>query len=238
MLEISLSVGVVLVCLIVTIVGTRHALRSDRHDRANDNVMTAGIRLAGAAFVFLAAFAGYSQWQTIATQESSFRAEFAAVADLYRLAPPGVEGEEIRVALLEYATEVRASPLDESAGKSALSVIEAASERPIGASISGQMVDATMNLADSREMRDLLPDSGVPWVVHGAVFILGLASLVLAAFYPAGTSRGLKWLQAMSAAAVIGTIMVTLILLEAPALEEDRLQPGADFMLEQMTGVG
>jgi len=234
-----LSVGLLLACVIITVVGTRQALRNGGQDRSNDNVMTSGMRLAGAAFVFLAAFAGYSEWQTVAAQEVSIRAEFAAVADLYRIAPAGSEGDALRSALLEYTAEVKARPLDSQAGISALTIIEAAAERPQGTMASSEMVDTTVKLADARENRDLLPDSGVSWVVQIAVLILGLITLLLASLYPSGTSRRLKWVQSLSSVAVVGTILMTLILLASPAVQESRLQSAVVLLMgDQMTEAG
>jgi hypothetical protein len=185
--------------------------------------MTAAIRLVGAAFVFLATFTAYSQWQATMDLEEAIRAEVIASAVVFDLAPAGPEGELLESRLLAYVDAVASSPLSANAGRIELSEVLTSSARSDNGIRGGQLSEAVLRLASARELRDVLPETGVPWVARLAVGILGVLTLVVAAVYPSGHSRRLKLLQAWSAAVVVTTTLATLVLLQAPWFEEARL---------------
>lgn len=223
MSEIMQLLLVVGLSIAITMVGTRIALRADGRDRSDDNVMTAAIRLVGAAFVFLATFTAYSQWQSTMDLEEAIRAEVVASGVVFDLAPAGSEGELIKSRLLDYVDAVAVSPLSASAGRSELSDVLTSIAQTDDGVRGRQLGEAIVALVSAREVRDVLPETGVPWVARLAVGILGVVTLGVAAVYPRGHSRRLKLLQAWSATAVVTTIVATLVLLQAPWIEEARL---------------
>ena len=66
----------------VTIVLTIRTRRLGGESRMNDNVSTAIIRFAGAAFVFLGAFAIVTAWQSSTSITNDVSREFAAVSSI------------------------------------------------------------------------------------------------------------------------------------------------------------
>lgn len=58
---------------------------------------------------------------------------------------------------------------------------------------------------------------------HRSVYILGLMTAILMAYYPTGSRPALKVLQTVTSLAVIVAILGALTLLQSPALESGRL---------------
>lgn len=220
MVDVIIGGLVIAACLVITLVGTRAAIAAGSGDRSNDNVMTAALRLTGAAFVFLAAFAGVSEWQTEGQREALARQQFVAAAELYRNAPQGQVGEDLRSALVEYAGITSQDPMHLHAADQALESMIAVTPEIAKDDFLREEIVA---FEDRHAERLLIPEQAVPWPITGAVFILGLLTTILVARYPMGSSRGLKILQAATSLGVVVAILAALMLLRSPSLEAQRL---------------
>lgn len=116
LLVVALPVVVILVALMMRSEST------DPGDRSNDNVMTAGIRFVGAAFIFIGSFANVTAWQGSAAAGAHLNSELSSLASLvesildYRQDAPL---EQARKAVIDYVEAIRSgelasNPLDES----------------------------------------------------------------------------------------------------------------------------
>lgn len=116
LLVVALPVVVILVVLMMRSEST------DSGDRSNDNVMTAGIRFVGAAFIFIGSFANVTAWQGSAAAGAHLNSELSSLASLvesildYR---QDATLEQARKAVIDYVEAIRSgelasNPLDES----------------------------------------------------------------------------------------------------------------------------
>jgi fumarate reductase subunit D len=116
LLVVTLPVVVILVAL------TMWTKSTDHDDRSNDNVMTAGIRFVGAAFIFIGSFANVTAWQGSAAAGAHLNSELSSLASLvesildYR---QDATLEQARKAVIDYVEAIRSgelasNPLDES----------------------------------------------------------------------------------------------------------------------------
>ena len=116
LLVVMLPVVVILVAL------TMWTKSTDHDDRSNDNVMTAGIRFVGAAFIFIGSFANVTAWQGSAAAGAHLNSELSSLASLvesildYR---QDATLEQARKAVIDYVEAIRSgelasNPLDES----------------------------------------------------------------------------------------------------------------------------
>jgi len=123
------SLAIALVVLVLTLIfGTRVALAAGGTDRSNDNVMTFAGRLAGSAFVFIAAFAGVSEWQLEGERESLAREQFILAAQIQRVATESSHEDDIRVAIDRYAQAMIQGPMDPRSADDAMAVLESISQ--------------------------------------------------------------------------------------------------------------
>ncbi len=220
MVNLVVALVVIAACIVIGVIGTRSSIAAGGDDRSNDNVMTAALRLAGAAFVFLAAFAGVSEWQIEGERESLARQQFIAAAELHRNAPQTAAGDSLRAALVEYAQRTSAEPLDLHSGDAALEAIVTLTPDLEDDSFLREEIVA---FEDRHAERLMIPEHAVPWPIIGTVYILGLMTAILVAYYPTGSRPSLKVLQTVTSLAVIVAILGALTLLQSPSLESGRL---------------
>lgn len=215
-----IAIAVIAACIVIGVIGTRSSIAAGGDDRSNDNVMTAALRLTGAAFVFLAAFAGVSEWQIEGDREALARQQFIAAAELHRNAPDTPAGEALRAAVVDYAVITSQDPLDLHAADADLEAIVDLTPALQNDSFLREEIVA---FEDRHAERLLIPEHAVPWPIIGTVYILGLMTALLVAFYPTGSRPGLKVLQTITSLAVIVAILGALSLLQSPSLESARL---------------
>lgn len=164
MVNLVVALVVIAACIVIGVIGTRSSMAAGGDDRSNDNVMTAALRLAGAAFVFLAAFAGVSEWQIEGERESLARLQFIAAAQLHRNAPQTAAGDSLRAALLEYAQRTSAEPLDLHSGDAALEAIVTLTPDLEDDSFLREEIVA---FEDRHAERLMIPEHAVPWPIIG-----------------------------------------------------------------------
>ncbi|CAB4910678.1 MAG: DUF4239 domain-containing protein [Actinobacteria bacterium] len=204
-----------------TIVLTRVARRLPLSDRGDDNVATAIIRFAGAAFVFLGAFAIVTAWQSSNATPADIQKEFSSVTSLAQdtRAIDAPQAQALRDRLQSYAKEVRSMEL---ANTPRIEVSLAAEDMVYQISDAAYVLAQTEYLSSdevssvykdfdtfkqARNSRlahssELVPDA-IMWVL----LAMGTVMIVVIGLFPSGPRAIYKWMQSIG-----GLIVVVLVL--------------------------
>lgn len=249
-MPVGLSIAVIAVSLLaLTVAIVMWMGRRDPELRANDNVSTAAIRLVGGAFIFVSAFSTASVWQESTHLAEMAGREFGAASSVMNnLAAQQIpEALPVMAALRDYAAIVGT---DELVSAHLMGGADGANERLVSAT-SGivQLSNAQkLNSEDVKVLLDALADMSVarhdrmsqpypilPMPVFVLVVILGVLTVIVAAAYPSGPDRQTKWLQALTALAVVTCLLSTVVFLlngDSGWMREDRLRPVQVFVAE------
>jgi hypothetical protein len=251
---IGLPVGVSIALIAVSLSALTVAIvmwtgRRDPDVRANDNVSTAAIRLVGGAFIFVSAFSTASVWQESTHLAEIAGREFGAASSVMNnlTAQRMPEALPVMAALRDYAAIVGD---EELVTAQAVAGVDGANERLVSATggVIGLSNSEKLNSDDVKVLLDALADMSVarhdrlsqpypvlPMPVFVLLVILGVLTVIVAAAYPSGPDRKAKWLQALTALAVVVSLLSTVVFLlngESGWMREDRLRPLQVFMAE------
>jgi hypothetical protein len=212
-----------------TVFLTLFSRKQDREDRSNDSVATAIMRFAGAAFVFLGAFAIVTSWQSTNSTLVDIQKESAAVTSIAQdtLAIDAPEAQALRDLLAEYANVVRdvelaQAPrvtLSEDAENLVYDISDAAYELSQTDYLSDQEVgslykdfDAFKQARNSRlgHSASLVPDS-ILW----ALLAMGSIMILVSGIFPSGPSRLIKWVQSGSGLVVVLLVLGTVFAVQS-----------------------
>ena len=217
--------------------------------RANDQVATSAIRLVGGAFIFVSAFATAAMWQESNRAAETIGAEFGharvVVNQLVAQQAPGTGAlvDELRA----YAQVVKADELmsmNAQAGTDDANVhiqrvvsgiISLDNQQRINSNDVKVLLDALAGMTTARNERLSQPYPVLPLPLFALVLTLGTLTVILAASYPSGPDRRLKWLQALTAWAVVAAVLSTIMLLlngESGWFLDLRVGPAADFLAQ------
>jgi hypothetical protein len=249
-LPVGVSIAVIAVSLSALTVAI--VLRTGRRDpelRGNDNVSTAAIRLVGGAFIFVSAFSTASVWQESTHLAEIAGREFGAASSVMNnLAAQRIpESLPVMAALREYAALVGDKELVTA---QPIGGVDGANERLVSAT--GGVIDLSnaqkLNSEDVKVLLDALADMSVarhdrlsqpypilPMPVFALVAILGVLTVIVAAAYPSGPDRQAKWLQSLTALAVVASLLSTVVFLlngDGGWMREERLRPLQVFVVE------
>lgn len=242
-----LVVGVPLAA--ITIVLTIRTWRQGGESRMNDNVSTAIIRFAGAAFVFLGAFAIVTAWQSSTSITNDVSREFAAISsidqDTGALDVP--EAQALRQKLVDYASVVVSEEVgtqgdmvvSESASTLVYDIQDAAYELSQSEYYSDKEVDSLYKdvetFKQARNARIAHTWPLVPESIMWALLSMGLLMVVVASLYPSGPSRMSKWLQSVASLVVVVVILGTVLQLQSGDVAVTNFTHPADVFLATHT---
>ena len=252
LIELPLPVSIAVVCLpllAITVILTAWTGRGALDSRANDNVSTAAIRLVGGAFIFVSAFATAAMWQESSHVADSIGQEFGhASVFVNHLEAQGVpEAGPIIDTIRDYAATVSQGELvtsraDSTPGgpnalllKAVRGIVELDKAGKLDGSDSKILLDSLAAMTEARNGRLSQPHPILPLPLFALVTTLGIFTVVVAAVYPSGPDRRLKWIQSLTAFAVVASLLGTVLFLvnqDSGWLREHHLRPAQLFTEE------
>lgn len=252
LIELPLPVSIAVVCLpllAITVILAARTGRGALDSRANDNVSTAAIRLVGGAFIFVSAFSTAAMWQESGRVADSIDQEFGhASAFVNHLEAQGVpEAEPVIRDIRDYATIVEGGELIDARVDSTPNgpnahlfsavrgIVELDKAGKLDASDSKILLDSLAAMTEARNSRLSQPHPILPLPLFVLVTTLGVFTIIVAAAYPSGPDRRLKWLQSLTAFAVVASLLGTVLFLvnsDNGWLREHHLRPVQLFMEE------
>jgi len=252
LIELPLPVSIAVVCLpllAITVILTARTGRGALDSRANDNVSTAAIRLVGGAFIFVSAFSTAAMWQESSHVAESVGQEFGhATAFVNHLAAQAIpEAEPVIRNIRDYATIVANGELITGRVDSMLTgpntqllnavrgVVALDKAGKLDGSDSKVLLDSLATMTEARNSRLSQPHPILPLPLFALVTTLGVFTIVVAAAYPSGPDRRLKWVQSLTAFAVVASLLGTVLFLvnqDSGWLREHHLRPVQLFMEE------
>lgn len=221
-----------------------------RGDRADDNVLTAAIRFVGGAFALLSAFIIVSLAAQASAARSAVRAEAAAADSFAReaLRLPAPHGEAMVRGVEAYLRAVleeewprmreptRTHDLADDEMDRLFDLVFSDAVAPPRGTYDARydlVVQSIDRLGERRVERLLTARDPLAPVLWAALLTSALVMLVVAAVYPAGKTRLLKWIQLLAIAAVVAIVLFVVLSLEHAYDGFLAVQPGA---LESVLG--
>lgn len=228
---------VVMLSVLIVVPSTLWSIRRSRSDRANDNTVTAALRLAGSALVLIGGFVAIQNFQlevqhdAVVTDELN-KAESLLESSIEVSAPLRQQlGESIkaygkaivsfelnRLTGLPHITGARGDTRVEAIVATVRTATEAAAQELTKASLTAEakaLRTAWRGFKDAREQRlsfrELLPASLV-----AVLIVCSVCTLMIVGAYPAGSSTGLKWLQSITGAVVVSTVLALQVVIVSP----------------------
>jgi len=202
-----------------------------RSDRSDDNVLTSAIRFVGGAFALLSAFIIVSLASQSGAARAAVRAEAAAADSFAREAKrlPAPHGAELLRevetylrAVIEQEWPKMAEPTrthdlaDDEMDHIFDRVLSDAVAPPAGTyDARYDLVAKSLDQLQMRRVERLLTARDpLPTVLWAALLVSAATMLVVAAVYPAGSSRSLKWVQLVTISAVVAIVLFVVLSLE------------------------
>lgn len=228
---------VALLAILIVVPTTLWSLRRSRTDRANDNTVTAALRLAGSSLILIGGFIAVQNFQlevqhdTLVTDELN-KAESLMESSAQVSAPMRRQlGDAIktyskaaavyelnRLTGLPHVTGTRGDTRVEAVLANVRRAVDSAVLELSDASRSAEaksLRDAYRSFVSVREQRlsyrELLPGSLVIVLV-----VCSVCTLVVIGAYPAGPSAGLKWLQSITGAVIVSTLLALQVVIVSP----------------------
>lgn len=250
--EMTLVVAILLILvplLALTIILVMAVDRGDYHLRDNDNVATTAMRLIGGAFIFMSAFATVALWQESSRLADTIGQEFghASVVVNHLRAQEVPGSEEIIGHLRTYASIVmdgelinpRVSSSNDGANEQVFEatrgIIKLDAAGRIESDDAKVLFDSLGGMTLARNSRLSQPYPLLPLSIFALVVVLGVSTIILAAMYPTGPDRRLKWIQALLSFVVVAGLLSTVTFLlngNSGWLREDRQRPAVLFLQE------
>lgn len=224
-------IGLVAIAVVAPL--TLVALRRDTaHDRSNDNVYTAALRLSGGALILIASFSAVSVWQAERDHSTRIMREFEAATSLVQQAGVGdpAFGERIGSLVAAYGAAVRDHELaaedidatirrDTAPADEALVALQAAvraraaEAAPGAADLTGTLTALATSRLDRLAWRPVLP-----LAILLPVSVIALATLALIALFPVGGDRSAKIAQVVASTAVVVAVLAMVVIIGSPSL--------------------
>ena len=212
-----------------TIVLTRVSRRGVASERGDYSAATALMRFAGAAFVFLGAFAIVTAWQSSNATLGDIQKEFSSATSVaqYTRGIDAPEAQKLRETLLAYAKEVSEVEL---ANSPKIEISNAAEE------LFYEISDATYALAQtdylsSQEVSNLFKDADtfeqarnsrlahstalVPDAIMWVLFAMGAVMIVANGLFPSGPRAFVKWMQSIGGLIVVVLVLGAVIVIQS-----------------------
>jgi len=208
---------------------TRVARRVSLSERGDDNVATAIIRFAGAAFVFLGAFAIVTAWQSSNATLGDIQKEFSSVTSVEQdtRAIDAPQAKALRDKLIAYAHEVSSTELANAprievsltAEDMVYQISDAAFALAQTEYLSSDEVsslykdfDAFKQARNSRLAHSsaLVPDS-IMWVL----LAMGAIMVVVIGLYPSGPRALMKWMQSVGGLAIVVLVLGAVLVIQS-----------------------
>lgn len=198
---------------------------SGRIDRANDNLMTSLVRIAGAALVVVCGFLLGTLWAQTSAYLEGWRGEYRAALELQRaveILAPG-EGEAVDAAVRDYLVAVRDTEIGMSGGSGSIWAGSTEATRALLATgeqltaladgqsrtVVAELQASAERLLSARDRRlELGVPPGVPLVVLIAIALLAWAAVLALSLYPATPQRRVKALQTALVVLIIGLVQL------------------------------
>lgn len=211
--------------ILLTLVARKRSLT----DRADDSAATAIIRFAGAAFVFLGAFAIVTSWQSSNAARGDIQKEFSSVTSLVQdtRAIDAPEAQDLRDQLVAYANEVSAVELA-SAPRIEISYV---AEDMVYEISDAAYVLAQTDYLSSYEVGSLYKDFDtfkqsrnsrlghssalVPDAIMWALLAMGAIMVVVIGLYPSGPRAVIKWMQSIGGLAIVVLVLGTVLVIQS-----------------------
>gem|GEM_PF-1620099 len=253
LIELPLLVSIAVVCmplLVITVVLTVRTGRRALDSRADDNVSTAAIRLVGGAFIFISAFSTAAMWQESGAVAETIGQEFGhATAFVNHLAAQELpEAVPLIMNIRAYAAmvmdgeliheQVNATTADGPNAQlrsAILGIVELDKAGKLDAKETPILLDSLAAMTEARNSRLSQPHPILPLPVFVLVTAMGVFTVIVAAAYPSGPDRLLKWTQSLTAFAVVASLLACVLLLinvDDGWLREHHLRPAVLFMEE------
>lgn len=250
--EMPLAAAILLILLpllALTIILVVTMGRTDHEVRANDNVATAAIRLIGGSFIFVSAFATVVLWQESSRLANTVGLEFGhASVIVNQLSAQEVAGtDEIVNHLRTYAMIVKDSELvsstvaatndgaNEQVFEATRGIVKLDAAGTIESDDTKVLFDSLAGMTLARNSRLSQPYPLLPLPIFALVVVLGVSTIIIAAMYPTGPDRRLKWIQSLLAFVVVAGLLGTVTFLlngSSGWLREDRQRPAVLFLQE------
>jgi hypothetical protein len=212
-----------------TIVLTRMSRRAVHSERGDYSAATSLMRFAGAAFVFLGAFAIVTAWQSSNATLGDIQKEFSSATSVaqYTRGIDAPEAQKLRDSLLAYTNEVSEVELVNSPQ---IAISNAAED------LVYEISDATYALAQtdylsSPVVSNLLKDvdtfeqarnsrlahSGVlvPDAIMWVLFAMGAVMIVANGLFPGGPRAFVKWMQSIGGLVVVVLVLCAVIVIQS-----------------------
>lgn len=232
--------------IVFTIVARKRSLT----ERGDDNAATAIIRFAGAAFVFLGAFAIVTSWQSSNAALGDIQKEFSSVTSLAQdtRAIDAPEAQDLRDKLIAYAEEVSSVELgsapridisyaaedmvyDISDAAFALSETEYLSADEVSSLYKD--FDAFKQARNSRlgHSSALVPDA-IMWVL----LAMGAIMVVVIGLYPSGPRAVIKWMQSIGGLAIVVLVLGTVLVIQSSDVAQEAYRHPIDVFVSTYSG--
>jgi hypothetical protein len=257
-LEAPLWQSVVLVALfavLIVVPATLWSLRRSRTDRGNDNTVTAALRLAGSALILIGGFIAVQNFQLEVQHDALVTDELNKAASLIESseqvsAPVRRQlGDAIsaygkaaaayelnRLTGLPHITGTRGDTRVEAVLANVRLAVDSAALELTAASQSAEaksLREAYRSFVSVREQRlsyrELLPGSLVVVLV-----ICSVCTLLIVGAYPAGTSAGLKWLQSITGAVIVTTLLSLQVVIVSPRVAAEHRSHLVDRLVQSI----
>ena len=197
--------------------------RADHQVRANDNVATAAIRLIGGAFIFMSAFATVALWQESSRLADTVGQEFGHASIV-------MDGE-----LMNPRISSSNDGANEQVFEATRGIVKLDAAGTIESDDAKVLFDSRGGMTLARNSRLSQPYPLLPLPIFALVVVLAVSTIILAAMYPTGPDRRLKWIQALLSFVVVAGLLSTVTFLlngNSGWLREDRQRPAVLFLQE------
>lgn len=238
--EWLLILAVVVLSLSIVVPLTMRSIRRGMRGGEDINVAGWALGFVGGAFIFAGTFTTVTVWDVEKTHAAAIMAEFGAATsfaqDLRNIDPAFTE--EAQGILLEYADVAQSQELGEIAGLPTLSSSsgDPAAERALDSLFyaidtaeqagtlspdqAAQLMESYEDIAAARLHR-LSLRSPIPTEIAVLLLVVSAATLVTIGTFPSGGDTRVRWTMSFTGAAVVITVLSTVIMLVSPGSDMD-----------------
>lgn len=229
----------------ILVLSTLFTLTRQRSDRANDNVYTAAVRLAGVSVSILGAFCVVIVFNAAHKWSETVSLEFASANAMLDELPAmdPAQAQRLTASMHAYTVDVLANEIDRQPNASEDSVANRemrtmaniintyADRQAARTDVAASLQRDFGRFEDQRAERLTNPVDVMDPSITIALITVGFMTLLIVGFYPAGTSTFAKWLQVITSGIVVVVIVSTPLVLEsAPLYHKQHRQPMVAFL--------
>jgi hypothetical protein len=246
-----LVVIITIPAVIIMWVSIRFSLRrgadSDFTDFANS-----ALAVVGGAFIFVAAFAVVTSWETQSRLESSVTSEFTSVTSLAEDlgAIPSESSKTIALSLVDYATLVKETEIGAQGvvaanpeAQKALAVIEASvTQTAESPGLTDHQVDNLYNhmeaVKDARKDRISISVPNLPLSLNVMLALSAVLTLLGIGLYPASRIPWLKYFYGGATTLVTIALIVAVLILQSPVNVATESSQTIDMFIDSVSDGG